>query len=86
VRVLQQEIGQYTQVSRVCCGTDRPCCLCNGYQPDHCLVVGWLALRLSACEFGSAVAGLHFVITGFQRGYKEGGCEMSPLLEANESL
>jgi hypothetical protein len=24
--------------------------------------VGWLALRLSACEFGSAVAGLHFVM------------------------
>jgi hypothetical protein len=26
------------------------------------LVVGWLALRLSACEFGSAGAGLHFVM------------------------
>jgi hypothetical protein len=26
------------------------------------LVVGWLALRLSACEFGSDVAGLHFVM------------------------
>jgi hypothetical protein len=24
--------------------------------------VGWLALRLSACEFGSAGAGLHFVM------------------------
>jgi hypothetical protein len=40
--------------------TDCPCGLCSGYQPDRCLVVvcvGWLALRLSACEFGSAVAG-----------------------------
>ena len=30
--------------------------------PARPLVVGWLALRLSACEFGSAGAGLHFVM------------------------
>ena len=41
--------------------TDHSCCLCNGYQPDH-WIVGWLALRLSACEFGSAGAGLPFVM------------------------
>jgi hypothetical protein len=30
--------------------------------PAQPLVVGWLALRLSACEIGSAGAGLHFVM------------------------
>jgi hypothetical protein len=30
--------------------------------PARPLVVGWLALRLSACEFGCAGAGLHFVM------------------------
>jgi hypothetical protein len=30
--------------------------------PARPLVVGWLALGLSACEFGSAGAGLHFVM------------------------
>jgi hypothetical protein len=30
--------------------------------PARPLVVGWLALRLSACEIGSAGAGLHFVM------------------------
>ena len=30
--------------------------------PARPLVVGWFALRLSACEFGSAVAELHFVM------------------------
>jgi hypothetical protein len=30
--------------------------------PARPLVVGWLALRLSACEFGSAGSGLHFVM------------------------
>jgi hypothetical protein len=57
---VQQENGQYTLQCML--STDRSCCLCNGYQPDHCLIVSWLALRLSACEFGSAVAGLHFVM------------------------
>jgi hypothetical protein len=65
VRVLQQEVGQINTGHLCMLCTDRPCCLCNGYQPDRCLVVvcvGWLALRLSACEFGPAVAGLHFVM------------------------
>jgi hypothetical protein len=30
--------------------------------PARPMVVGWLALRLSACEIGSAGAGLHFVM------------------------
>jgi hypothetical protein len=38
---------------------DHSCCL---WVPARPLVVGWLALRLSACEFGSAGAGLHFVM------------------------
>jgi hypothetical protein len=32
--------------------------------PARPLVVGWLALRLSACEFGSAGAGLHSASEG----------------------
>ena len=60
VRVcVQQETGQYTQVSSVCCPPIIPVVCAMGTSPT---IVGWLALRLSACEFGSAGAGLHFVM------------------------
>ena len=56
-------VGQYTQDTCVYRAPIVPAVCAMGYQPDRCLVVvcvGWLALRLSACASGSAVAGLHF--------------------------
>ena len=63
VRVcVQQEIGQYTQVYVPVYAEYRSVMLSVQWVPARPLVVGWLALRLSACEFGPAVAGLHFVM------------------------
>jgi hypothetical protein len=58
---VQQENGQITQVSK-CMLSTVSFLLSVQWVPAQPLVVGWLALRLSACEFGSAGAGLHFVM------------------------
>jgi hypothetical protein len=47
VRVLQQEIGQYTQVSRVCCVPIVPVVCAMGTSPTiGCGLVGFEAVRL----------------------------------------
>jgi hypothetical protein len=58
VCVYSRKRGSIFPVSSVC----RSFLLSVQWVPARPLVVGWLALRLSACECGSAGAGLHFVM------------------------